>query len=71
MIFLLPYHGAGAADLTVVFDETSVPGSALYLDERLAVVFDDPRPSGLLALLHRADALDAATLRVKSAAPAP
>lgn len=57
-------------DLTVVFDETGVPGGALYLDEALSVAFDDPRPNALLALLHRAGALDAAALRVVSVAPA-
>ncbi len=53
-------------DLFAVFDGTSVPGEALRLDEALDVAFDSPRPSALLALLHRAGRLDADTLQVKS-----
>lgn len=56
-------------DLTVVFDDTRVPDHALYLDERLTVAFDDPRPNALLALLHRAGALDAASLGVVTVKP--
>ena len=53
-------------DLFVVFDDTPVPGEALRLDEALNVTFDDPRPGALLALLHRAGALDADTLNIKT-----
>lgn len=53
-------------DLFVTFDDTPVPGEALRLDEGLNVQFDDPRPAALLALLHRAGALDADALSVKT-----
>ena len=53
-------------DLTVVFDDTPVPGEALRLDEALAVTFDSPHPNATLALLHRAGALDADSLNVKT-----
>ncbi len=58
-------------DLFVVFDDLSVPGEALRLDGTLNVVFDNPHPNALLALLHRAGALDPSTLRVISVAPTP
>jgi len=53
------------ADLIVTFDDTPAEGAVLRLDERLRVVFDSEHPNELLALLWRAGALDAASLRVR------
>lgn len=57
-------------DLVVVFDGSGAPEDALRLDGTLDVVFDDPRPRDLLALLWRAGTLDAAALGVSAVVPA-